>query len=64
MYLLALSYYFVIVFLGYNGKLTSNLVIHVHKTDCRSVTLPEPDRDSTGTNTSLSRLVVHQSVHL
>jgi hypothetical protein len=66
MYLLALSYYFVITFLGYNGKrrLCGCLFIVISLTNYLSPAFPEPDRSSPGTCASSRHHLDHQFVHL
>lgn len=64
MYLLALSYYFVITFLGYNGKpvhATSSFAIGA---DVPSTAIPQPHRRPTRANTSPGRDMAHQPLHL
>jgi hypothetical protein len=66
MYLLALSYYFVITFLGYNGKRQIRwcLSIVVSLTNHSSPTFPEPNRSSFGTRASPCHHLGYQLVHL
>jgi hypothetical protein len=64
MYLLALSYYFVITFLGYNGKRNLCLFIVISLTNHFSPAFPEPDRSPPGTCARSRHHLDHQSVHL
>ena len=65
MYLLALSYYFVITFLGYNGgRLRWCLLIVISLTNYLSPAFPEPNRSSFGTCARSRHHLDHQPVHL
>jgi hypothetical protein len=65
MYLLALSYYFVITFLGYNGRiLRLCLFIVISLTNFLSPAFPEPNRSSFGTRARSRHHLDHQPVHL
>lgn len=65
MYLAAFSYYFVITFLGYNGKLiAASTPLYWRCSLVSSSPFPEQDRDITLTNTSLGSDLVHQSLYI
>ena len=70
MYLLALSYYFVITFLGYNGTFTSRTLSMEDISSCEadnvvhSFALPEPNRGSIGAHTCAGDPVDHQPLHV
>ena len=65
MYLLALSYYFVITFLGYNGRrLRWCLLVVISLTNFLSLAFPEPNRSSFGTCARSRHHLDHQPVHL
>ncbi|KAK1094237.1 hypothetical protein LTR48_000705 [Friedmanniomyces endolithicus] len=70
MYLLALSYYFVITFLGYNGTFTSRILSMEDASSCEaenfvhSFALPEPNRGTTGAHPSPGDLMGHQPLHV
>lgn len=66
MYLLALSYYFVITFLGYNGMFSIDTILtkRASANSNPSTALPQPNRDPPRTDTGTGRPMVHQPLHL
>jgi hypothetical protein len=64
LYLIALIYYFVITFLGYNGMCQSESSFSTLLTSLSSTPLPQPDRSPARTHTGPRNHMVHQLVHL
>lgn len=64
MYLAALSYYFIITFLGYNGKCRTSGCIRTNLLTVLSSTVLKPNGNPALANTSITGRLVHQSVHV